>query len=206
MTRAPSPHQKPVSILHGYLSCDLTKSEARNRIRIRISLMAVCALPGYQSCRKYNVYSNILWTLCDHLNTFTFSTRQTCIVLKSSWSSAARMPASSLVLLPYFPLTRRLRRQVDGQLSPLYPPSPSFSSFGAACVNEALLSSSRVRNTRLCCLISVWIVGNIKVVLPWTWILNRNIIFADTVDALTATFAVWTRPWSKGGSSATNHG
>ena len=40
--------------------------------------------------------------------------------------------------------------------------------------------------------------------------LNMNIkstnIFSDTVDALTATFAVWTRPLSKGRSSATNQG
>ena len=36
--------------------------------------------------------------------------------------------------------------------------------------------------------------------------IKSRIAFADTADALTATFAVWTRPSSKGRSSATYHG
>ena len=36
--------------------------------------------------------------------------------------------------------------------------------------------------------------------------IKSSIIFTDTVDAFTATFAVWTRPSSKGRSSATNQG
>ena len=61
---------------------------------------------------------------------FIFSTR-----LVTFWSQAGALRrechASSLVLLPSLPLIPRLQRQADGQLSPLYPPSPSFSSFGA---------------------------------------------------------------------------
>ena len=91
---------------------------------------------------------------CDHINVLHIFD-QTCIVLKSGWSSTtARMPASSLVLLPCLRLTPRRHRQADGQLSPLYPPSPSFSSFGAACVKLCCLPPpSLVRNIRLCCLV-----------------------------------------------------
>ena len=69
-------------------------------------------------------------TFCNHLNALFFLP-DLIIVLKSGWSSTARMPASSLVLLPSLPLSPRRHSQADGQLSPL-PPSPSFSSFGAA--------------------------------------------------------------------------
>ena len=90
-------------------------------------------------------------TFCDHLNVIIFSIRQTCIVLKSGWSSTARIRASSLVLLPSLPLPPRRHRQADGQLSPLYPPSPSFSSCGAVYVKlSCLLPPSLVRNTCLC--------------------------------------------------------
>ena len=80
---------------------------------------------------------------------FMFSTRQTCIVLKSGSSSTARMPASSLVLLPCL----SHHGQADGQLSPLYSPSPSFSTFGAAYVKLCYLPPSLVRNLRLYCLV-----------------------------------------------------
>ena len=94
------------------------------------TLTAVCALPEYQ----------YIQTFCEHLNILSvFDHRQTCIVLKSGWSSTARMPASSLVLLPCLRLTTRRHRQADGQLSPLYSPSPSFRSFGAACVKRCCL-------------------------------------------------------------------
>ena len=43
-------------------------------------------------------------------------------------------PASSFVLLPCPRLTPRRHRQAYGQLSPLHPPLPSLTSFGAACV------------------------------------------------------------------------
>ena len=70
---------------------------------------AVCALPEYQSCRKYSIY---IQTFCDYLN----------VPYIVDQSSAGRMSASSLVLLTSLPLTPRRHRQVDGQLSPLYPP------------------------------------------------------------------------------------
>ena len=66
------------------------------------TLTAVCALPEYRSGRNYN---------------------------------AGALRRCECPPRPYsFPvcLTPRRHRQADGQLSPLYPPSPSSSSFGAA--------------------------------------------------------------------------
>ena len=73
------------------------------------TLTAVHALPEYQFCRKYSMY---IQTFCDYLNVHYIFDQ----------SSAGRMSASSLVLLTSLPLTPRRHRQVDGQLSPLYPP------------------------------------------------------------------------------------
>ena len=113
------------------------------------TLTAVCAIPEYRSDRKYNIH-----TCCDHINVLNIFFR-TCIVLISSWSSAtARMPALSLVFFPCLRLTTRRHRQADGQLSPLYPLSPSFSSFGTAYMKLCCLPPpSLVRNIRLCCLV-----------------------------------------------------
>ena len=83
-------------------------------------------------------------TFCDHLNVIIFSIRQTCIVLKSGWSSTARMRASSLVLLPSLPLTPRRHRQADKQLSSLYPPLAKFRLVWRRLC-EALLSSCLAR-------------------------------------------------------------
>ena len=84
---------------------------------------------------------------------------------------SARMPASPLVLPS---LTPRRHRQAESQPASLCPSSPSFSSFGAACVKLCCLPPpSLVRNTRLCCLVYVWNVGDIMVVLAWAWSLNR---------------------------------
>ena len=67
-----------------------------------------------------------------------------------------------------FPLSLsppRRHRHADGQFSTLNPPSPTFSSFGDACVKLCgLPSPSPVRNTHLC--YSLTYVGDIKVVLP----------------------------------------
>ena len=49
-------------------------------------------------------------------------------------------PAWYLVLLRCPRITPRRHRQADGQLSPLYPPLPSLSLFGAACVKLSGLS------------------------------------------------------------------
>ena len=123
---------------------------ARSCLFVR-TLMAVCALPEYRIGRN----SNNIRTFCDHINVLHIF-NQICIVSKSGWSSTnttTRMPASSLVF-PCPRLTPRRHRQADGQFSPLYPPSPSFSSFGAACMKLCCLPPpSLVRNIFLCCLI-----------------------------------------------------
>ena len=135
--------------------------------RMAPSLMFCCAAPPpYSSTplRRYvcspsislvvNMYIRIF---CDHLNIlYNFRLdRLVRIVLKSGWNSTARM-LRLVVSLPSLPLTPRRHRQADGQLSSLYPPSPSFSSFGAACCVKLCCSPpSLVRNTRICGLVYV---------------------------------------------------
>ena len=61
-----------------------------------------------------------------------------------------------IVFLQSLPLTPWRYCQAGGQLSSLHSPSPSFSSFGPACVKLCCLPPpSLVRNTRLCCLVYV---------------------------------------------------
>ena len=118
---------------------------------------------------------------------FIFSTGQTCIVLKSGWSSTARMPASSLitVLLP------------SPSQSPMPPPSQwpaptTLISFAKLLLVWCLLCEA---------LLSFPLTGqncsSLLSRLTWRRYKGRfapntktksSIIFADTVDALTATF------------------
>ena len=142
-----------------------------------------CVLPEDRISR------NIIYIrrFCDHINVLHIFD-QTCIVWKSGWSSTMGPPhrwySSPLRLTP------RRHRQADGQLSPLYPPSPSFSSFAAACVKHCgLAPPSLVRNIRLCCSSSVK-CRKYKISFDVNMNIISSITFADTMDALTATFAV----------------
>ena len=115
------------------------------------TLTAVCVIPEYQPGRKYNV----------HIVFFLPSKYR--LYFRPDWYREVRLElyganarASSLVLLPSLPLTRRRHHQADGQLSSLYRPSPSFSSIGAACVKLCCLPPPLfVRSTRFCCLVNV---------------------------------------------------
>ena len=142
---------------------------------------------------------------CEHLNVLNIFD-QTCIVLKSGWSSTARMPASSLVLFPCLHLNPRRHRQADGQLSSLYPPSPSFSSFGAACVKLFVFLFLRWSETSVSAVSSSLKCRRCKGRFALNMKIKSSIILAETVDALKATFAFLSRSSSKGRSSATNHG
>ena len=136
------------------------------QVSARLALPLLCAVPLLLPVRAHPdgrlcttrvsvLVVNIMCIqgFCDNLNVI-YIFDQTCIALKSGWSSTTRMPVWSLVLLPSLPLTPKRHRQADGQLSPRYPPSPSFSSFGAACVKLCgLPPPSPGRNIRLCCLI-----------------------------------------------------
>ena len=135
-----------------------------------------------------------------------FSSKQACIVLKSGWSSTARMPAWSLVLLPCLRLIPRRHGQADGQLSPRYPPSPSFSSFGAAYVSFAVFLFSRWSETSVSAVSSSLKCPKYSGCFAMNMKEKSSNIFSDAVDALKAMSAVWTRPSSKSRSSATNHG
>ena len=110
----------------------------RSSCLVERTLTAVCALPAYRSSREYHMHAYVHF-----------------VAGWSSTSTTVPMSASSLLIVfPGLRLTPRRHRQADGQLSPLYPPSPSFSSFGAACVNLCCLPPpSVVRNIRLCCLV-----------------------------------------------------
>ena len=130
---------------------------------------------------------------------FIFSTR---LLLKLGSSSGR---ALSLVLLPCLRLTPRRHRKADGKLSPLYPPLPSFSSFGAACLCEALRSSCLAGQKHPSAASSSLKCRKHKVHFTMNVNIKSSITFADTVDAFTAAFAVWTRPSLKGRSSATHH-
>ena len=175
------------------------------------TLTAVCMLPKYQRGRKCNAYSYMLWP-----NNVLHIFDPACIVLKSGWSSTARMPLLVVRLPPLSPFTPRRHRQADGQLSLLYTHSPSFSSFGAAGVKLCCLPPpSLVRNARFCCLVNVWHVEDDKVVFPWTWRLNRLLYYrtagevhyhlrrADWAPQTTASFtrgrrrALWYIWWGK---------
>ena len=113
------------------------------------TLTVVCVQREYQSGRKYNVR-----TFGDHQNVL-YIFDQTCIVLKSGWSSTARMPG--LVVSP-------------PSLSHSHPPTPPPSRWPALIglpplarfqlvwrrLCEALLSFSSLARQRLpfCCLVS----------------------------------------------------
>ena len=109
---------------------------------------------------------------CDHLNVL-YIFDLTYIVLKSGCSSTARM--SHLVVSP-------------PSLSPSHPPTPPPRRWPALItlpplakfqlfwrrLCEALLSFSTLAGQKHQSLLSrLWHVGDIKVVLPWTWRLNR---------------------------------
>ena len=112
------------------------------------TLTAVCVLPEYRSGRKYKVHLDILWLSKCPLYFQPDVYREVRLEL---YGANARVLS---LVLPSLPLTPQRHRQADGQLSSLYPPSPSFSSFGAACVKLCCLPPpSLVRNIRLCCLV-----------------------------------------------------
>ena len=134
---------------------------------------------------------NIIYfrTFRDHRNVLHIFD-QTFIVLESGGSSTTAQMPPSLVLPLCLRFIPRRHRQADDQPSPLCPPSPSFSQFGAACV-------------KLCCLPPPSLLRkSVSAVSPTLkcqkfegrFALNMNIqssfILVDTVDMLTATFAV----------------
>ena len=82
-----------------------------------------------------------------------FSTRLVRMVLQSGWSSTARMPASSLVLLPSLPLIPPRHRLADGQISHRFTPIAKFHLVWRRLC-EALLSSSSLAGEKHLSLLS----------------------------------------------------
>ena len=75
-------------------------------------------------------------------------------------------------------------------LTTKYPPSPSFSSFDAACVKLCCFLLPRWSETSVSAVSSSLKSKKYKDRFAVNMNIKSNIIFADTVDALTATFAV----------------
>ena len=116
------------------------------------------------------------------------------------------MPASSSVLLPCLRLTPRREKPPSRwpNLTILPPPrqvSASVAPFVKPC---CFRPPSQVRNILVCCFVRYG-MSDVQSTFCPEHEHKSNVKIPDTVDALTATFAVW-RPSSKGRPSATNHG
>ena len=134
-------------------------------------LLPVRAHPYGRPCTtpSISLVVNIMYieTFCEHLN-IIYILDQTDLYrlevrLELNGTNACLI-VSPPSLSPSHPPTPPPSR--DGQLSPLYPPSPSSRSCGAACVKLCCLPptslcvklcclppTSLVRNIRLCCLV-----------------------------------------------------
>ena len=137
-------------LLVGRRRCDVVLF--RSPCLFEHTLTAVCALPEYKSV----VNIMCIHTFCDHLNNL-YIFDQTDLyrfeVRLELYGTKARLfvgpPPLSFSHLPTSPPSRW------PALTTLSP-SPSFSSFGAACVMLCCLPPpSLVRNTCLCCLVYV---------------------------------------------------
>ena len=151
------------------------------------TLAAVCALPEYQSCRKYNVYSTIFDDLnvrhiFDQIDLYPFEVRlelyranARIVIMPPSLSfSPPDAPAKPLATSHHFTPPR----QVSARLAPLVSSPAMFLPPRWSETPVSAVSSMCEMYRRSKGLISL----NMKI--------KSSIIFADTVDALTATFAV----------------
>ena len=152
-------------LAHGQLSSIYPPSPSFSSFDAASMMLCCSPLPASSSTPlrpslcypSISLVVNIMFIIvfCGHLNVI-YIFDPNCIVLKSGWSSTARMPrlvVSSPSLSPSHP---RRHRQADGQLSSLYPPSPRLSSFSPDCVKLCCFPSpSFVRNTRIFCLVYV---------------------------------------------------
>ena len=92
---------------------------------------------------------------CDHLNAlYTFD--PTCIVLKSGWSSTARMPR--LVVSPpsFSPSAPDSTAKPMASSHHFTPPRQVSARLAPPVWSSAVFLLSLVRNTRICCLVYVW--------------------------------------------------
>ena len=165
-------------------------------------MMCSSARPAYSRtplrssvhCPSISLFVNLMFIqfVCDNLSVLIFSTmnRQTCLVLKKGWSSAARMPAlvdSSSLALSHPRTPPPSQWPALATLSPLAKFQLVWRRFCEMLC--CLPPPSIVRNTCLCCLVCLKcrrykyrFALSIKIKLP--------IVFSDTVDTLTTTVAV----------------
>ena len=137
-----------------------------------LTLTAVYVQPEYHLDRSITC----ICKFCDHLNVL-YIFDQTCIVLKSGCSSTVRMtrlvvsPPSLSSSHPPMPPPRRWPALVT------LPPSPSFSSFGAACVKLCCLALTETPVSAVSSMSAM--CPRLKVVLPR---LNRLLYFRTDSD------------------------
>ena len=192
LTNTPRRHR----LAGGQLSSLYPPSSSSSSFGPASVMMCSSARPAYSRtplrssvhCPSISLFVNLMFIqfVCDNLSVLIFSTmnRQTCLLLKKGWSSAARMPAlvdsSSLALS--------------------HPRTPPPSQWPALATLSPLAKFQLVWRRfceMLCCLVCLKcrrykyrFALSIKIKLP--------IVFSDTVDTLTTTVAVWTRPSSTG--------
>ena len=133
----------PIMCHSHQLQLRLHKKITHNKLRTALE----CIPPGAITIQPFCEHLNAI-SIFDKTGLYRFEVRL------ELYAENVRLIVSPPSLSPSLPLSLRRHRHVDGQLSPLYPPSPSFSSFGAACVKLCCLPTpSLVRNIRLCCLV-----------------------------------------------------
>ena len=123
------------------LCCSVLPSSSSTPLRPSVYNASISLLVNIISIR----------TVCDNLDVLYISTRQACIVLKSGWSSTARM--RRLIVSPPALSRHPTTTPPSRWLAPTtLPPLAKFQLVWRRLC-EALLSSSLVRNTRFCCLV-----------------------------------------------------
>ena len=143
----------------------------RSSCRFEHTLTAVRAPPGYQSYRKYHAYSIVV----NILTPFLVSNR----LIYLFWSQAGDYAANAnLTVSP-----RSLSMSHPPTLSPSRWPAltslPLVAKFQLIYrpSSEALFSPPSLAGQKPLPLMSrlVWNVGVTKVVMPWSWLLNRSL-------------------------------
>ena len=152
------------------------------------TLTAACALPECHSCRKYNGYSNILRPSKNVLHIFDQTDLYRFEVRLELYCANARLVVSPPCLSPSHPAMPLPSRW------PALTTLPLLAKFQLVWCSlcEALLSSSSLAGPKHPSLLSRPCLKcrTYKDRFALNMNMKSHIIFSDTVDALTATFAV----------------
>ena len=148
---------------------------------------AVCVLPEYQSCRQHVVYSNI----CGHLNVlyiFYQAYLYRFEVTLELYGANTRLIVSPPSLSSFHPTTPLPSRWTA--LTTLPPLAKFQFVWRRLCEPSAVFVFPRWSETSVSAVSSSLKCRSYKSRFSLNMKIKSSIIFADTVDALTATFAV----------------